>query len=167
MRATDSDTSVEVRSACCTDGTYEIMFGLASDWSQLYTFEIDRNSHFELWRADGSGWDLLRSGNSGFLKPGDEKNLLMVRREGAKIHSFANGNLLLSEESASLLGMGYVGVIASVYNDANTFNYFDNFSILPASCGSGAVNQIRFPTAEDGASMKTGDSFSRRPGKTD
>ena len=91
----------------------------------------------------------------------------MVRREGAMIHAFANGNLLLSEESSSLSEMGYVGVIASVYNDANTFNYFDRFSILPASCGSGAVNQIRFPTAEDGASMNTGDSFSRRPGNTD
>jgi hypothetical protein len=160
IQASDSDISVDVRSGCCTDGTSGIMFGLALDGSRMYTFEIGRDQHYELWRADASGWELLGSGSSGFLKPGDEKNLLMVRREGPMIHVFANGHLLLSKESAELAGPGYTGVVASVYDAPTAFDYFDNFNLRPAQCG-GVFDQISLPSSGNIPSINSDVSLGR------
>ncbi len=135
FQATDYKVGVDVRNNSGNYGTYGIIFGLAEDWSQFYTFEIDSEGYFVIWRfSDQSGWELLAVGFSPHLNQNTGSNELNVKREGSLIEVYANNHLLTSLTDSAFTGLGYIGLIATTIEQPNLDVRFDNFYITPSEC---------------------------------
>jgi len=133
------------------------MFGLSDDWTQFYTFEIDPDRDYVIWRyTSGLGWTPIAYGSSAFIYPGTATNRLKIERDGALIKAYANGQLLTSISDSSYTGLRHVGLIVSAYDHPNVDIRFDNFKVYPVSCGAGATRLL-----ETGGVEATGDA---RPG---
>ena len=134
------NTRVQVRNTSSIYGTYGIMFNVAEDWSHLYTFEIDPDGYFGIWRySDTEGWKLLLVNSSPYIKTGTAVNQLRVRREGVLIEVYANDHLLASISDNSFMGKHYLGLITSSFDQSYLDVRFDNFSITPTECGGTIV----------------------------
>lgn len=127
--------TVEVRNATGFYGTYGLVFGLAeNNWSQFYTFEIDLDGYYVLWRYSSGSWNILAVGFSGSLHPGIATNRLKLERNGTLIKAYANGQLLVSFSDSSFTGLRRVGLIVSTYNEHNVDARFDNLAVYPVGC---------------------------------
>ncbi|UCF26844.1 MAG: PD40 domain-containing protein, partial [Chloroflexota bacterium] len=143
FQAEDYVVSVDVRNAGNVYGTYGIVFGLAENWSRLYTFEIDPEGYFGIWRFnDSEGWNLLYVDSSPYINIAEGINHLKVKRDGAIIEVHANGRLLTTITDGSFLGLSSSGLIATTYDQENLNVFYDNFTVSSATCG-GAPQLMR------------------------
>ena len=141
IAANDYNVSVDVRNASGVYGSYGFMFGVSSDGGQFYTFEIDPDGFWVIWRFDaGSGWTLLAIDSSGSIATGTATNHLKLERNGALMNVYANGVLLASLSDGAYTGERGVGVFVTSYDQGNVDVRFDNFDL----CGRAAtVNAAR------------------------
>ncbi len=134
-KSNNFQTGVDVRSVSSTYGTYGLMFNIAEDWSHFYSFEIDRDGYFGIWRySDAAGWKLLYVNHSPYINTGNFVNQLGVRRDGALIEVFANNHKLAAISDGSFIGQHDVGMIATTFNESYLDVRFDNYYITPSEC---------------------------------
>ena len=128
---------VDVRSTTGVIGSHGIIFGLTEDWSGFYTFEIDPEGYYTVWRYnENGGWKNLIVEFSPFINKSTEVNRLKVKQAGNSIEVYANGNLLTTRTDKTYSGVGYVGLIVSSFDEINVEARFDNFYVNPNACGS-------------------------------
>jgi hypothetical protein len=154
----DYNVSVDVRNPTNRVGTYGLLFGQVTGWSGFYTFEIDNDQHYEIWRYD-NGWTLLAQGTSPDLKPGTATNRLAIQRNGSGIHAYANGVLIQTLTDNTFQGSLHVGVWVTGSSDANLDIRYDNYLVEPIGCGpsSSAVGTV--PNGLEWAAPQALDSF--------
>ncbi|MES0361148.1 MAG: carboxypeptidase-like regulatory domain-containing protein, partial [Anaerolineales bacterium] len=136
FQASDYLVGVDVRSTSGVIGSHGIIFGLTGDWSGFYTFEIDPEGYYTIWKYQNNGWKNLFVKYSPVINTTTELNRLMVKRVGTSIEVYANGNLLTSITDKTYTGMGYVGLIVSSFDEINVEARFDNFYVNPITCDS-------------------------------
>lgn len=149
--------SVDVRSGGSVYGTYGILFGLAENWSHFYSYEIDTEGYYGIWRYSNSvGWELLWVDSSPYINLDGATNHLTVKRDGAMIEVYSNDHLLTTIYDGSYLGPGYVGLIASTFDEDHLNVFYDNFTIRPRTCNgvpqllkSAGLQQTLFNVARD------------------
>ena len=132
----DFNLSGEVRNATGIYGSYGLVFGITPDWSQFYSYEIDPEGNFALFRYDGS-WTVIGEGNSPALFGGIEKNTLRVEKTATKIELYANGQLIFERVMSTFTEARYVGLIVSTYAEKDVDARFDNFTLYNPGCGPG------------------------------
>jgi VCBS repeat-containing protein len=138
-QAADYTVEVDVRKFSDGYGSYGILFGLADDWSQFYSFEIDPQGYYSIFLYDNGDWSTLGEGFSPAINQGSATNHLKIVRNGKLIEAWANGNLLSSISNNAYTGQRYVGLIASTYDVGNLDIRYDNFLLKPLTCGSGIL----------------------------
>ena len=127
--------NVSVHNAGSTYGTYGIMFNIAEDWSHFYSFVIDPEGYFGIWRYSNSqGWQLLFVNKSSYINPGTATNKLKIRREGTLIEVYANDQLMASLSDGSFVGKHYLGLVTTSYDQGNLDVHFDDFSSTITGC---------------------------------
>ena len=141
-QASDFILEVDVRNISGIAGTYGMVFGLSGDLTQFYIFWISTAGGYEVWKYDGdsSPWEQLAAGTSASIFPGTATNRIRVRRSGAGISVYANGQLLNSLNDNTFTGMRYVGLTAGSFSTPNLDVRFDNFSVSPLTCQPGATS---------------------------
>lgn len=149
IQAENYIAGVEVLNASSSfNGTYGILFGLAEDWSHFYSFEIDPEGYYGIWRySDAKGWTLLTVNYSSFLNRSTATNSLKVKRDGSTIEVYANEHFLTSINDGTFVGMDYLGLIVSSFNIPNLEARFDNFFVNPITCST----TINLSSARGGA----------------
>jgi hypothetical protein len=155
---TDYLLSADVRRMNTNDGRAGLIFEIASDWSSFYTFEIDHEGNYVLWRYTG-GWSPLTFGFSALIETGTQSNTLAVERNGSTINLFANGDLIDSFTDGTLQGSRYAGVIAVNFDQGSQDVRFDDFTVLPIGCG---LSQGAPASANSESSEPAGDAPVRR-----
>ncbi len=136
FKAENFDARVQVRNQSQVPGSYGIVFNIAEDWSHMYTFEIDSDGFFGIWRySDTEGWKLLLVNHSQYINLGNGVNQLRVKRDGAQINIYANNHLLASISDSTFTGKHYLGLIISSFDQSYLDVRFDNFSVTPSECG--------------------------------
>jgi hypothetical protein len=141
LTSSDYYVVADVRNASTVDGSYGLIFGLSSDWSQFYEFEIDTNGYYAIYQYQNEDWYPLALGFSPDIHTGMATNQVSIRRSGFQIWAYANGKLLNILEQGDYTGSRYTGLIASSYDQAGVDVRFDNYTMYSASCGP-SVNQI-------------------------
>jgi hypothetical protein len=135
--AAEYQVGVEVHSTSGVIGSHGIIFGLTEDWSGFYTFEIDPEGYYTIWKySENGGWKNLFVKYSPVINKSTELNQIMVKRVGTLIEVYANGNLLTSITDKTYTGLGYVGLIVSSFEEIKVEARFDNFYVNPITCGT-------------------------------
>ena len=119
------------------DGTSGILFGLAPDWSQFYSFEIyPTYSAYGIYRHGENGWSIYAEGYSDNIRPYPASNNLKIERRGGQIWAYVNEQLMNVINETYYTSSGYLGLLASSIGEANYDARFDNFTVYPISCGT-------------------------------
>ncbi len=134
FQASDYTVSVALRNPNNVMGSYGIAFGIAQDWSTFYTLEIYPDGWYGIYRWDPSAVVTLSEAFSPAILQGTATNQIKVKRSGASIHAYANGQLLANVTDGTYTGMRYLGLLVFSYNKPNVDIRFDNFTIYPSSC---------------------------------
>lgn len=131
---TDYLISADVRRTNLNSGRAGLIFEIAGDWSSFYTYEIDHEGNYVLWRYTGT-WTPLTFGFSDSLKTGTLSNNLAVERNGNVINLFANEVLIDGAFDGTLQGARFTGVFGVNFTGGNQDIRYDNFTALPIGCG--------------------------------
>jgi hypothetical protein len=134
FKASNYSVYADVRNPNSVFGSYGIGFGIAQDWSTLYTFEIYPDGWFGLYRVDSSGFVKLIEAYSPLINQGSASNQIKLERNNASISAYSNGMLLANVTDNTYTGSLYIGLIASSYGDANLDIRYDNFRVDPITC---------------------------------
>jgi len=158
-----------VRNVTALNGSYGLMFGHQAGFGGFYTFEIQRDGTYTLWRinSDSGVWILLETSFSAAVKPGAASNHLAVVRNGENIRAFINGVKVVDRDDDDHLGTLGVGVTATSFNAANLDLRFDNFTVLPVGCGLSS-DMLQTPSTAPGPDhplQETGGSIFEGPGE--
>jgi uncharacterized repeat protein (TIGR01451 family) len=140
IKASDYVVSVGVRNASGSYGSYGLIFGLSSDWSQFYTFEIDRDGSYGIRKYNNGTWTALAVDTSAHINTGMATNRLKILRDGSLIEAYVNGHHLATVSDNSYDGLRYLGLIVSTYNEPNVDVHFDGFAVYPPSCNPGVTS---------------------------
>ena len=140
FKASSATYSVDVLNATGVYGSYGVLFGLSDNGSQFYTFEIDRDGYYILFRYSSGSWTIMKVGFSGSIHTGVTNNRLRLTRNGSQIQAYANGQLLANISDGSFTGLRRAGVLVTSYDEANVDARFDNFQIDPVSCPATAAS---------------------------
>lgn len=164
FQASDYILEADVRNISGKNGSYGLIFGLSSDWSQFYTFEIDAYGNYGIYRYYSGSWETLAEGTSSSINTGTTKNRLKIKREGNFIEAYANGQLLTSISDGTYTGMRYMGLYNGTF-DVCCFNVrYDNFAVYPpmSNLDSNQIGEIfQTPSSESLESMKQRQIFSQ------
>ena len=126
---------VELRNVQPTYNSHGLIFNVAEDWCHFYSFEIDPNGNYGIFRySSENGWNLLHVDSSPFINTGNAQNKIEIRRDGPTIAVYANNHLLTAVNDDSYMGIHYVGLIVSTYDQGHVEVRFDNFYATPISC---------------------------------
>lgn len=134
FQAADYSVSASLRNPNGVDGSYGIIFGIASDWSTFYTLEIYPDGWYGIYRYNPSNVTPLAEAFSPAIYQGTATNQIKVVRNGASINAYANGQLLASVIDSNYMGSRYVGLVAFSYDQPNVDIRFDNFTVYSSSC---------------------------------
>jgi hypothetical protein len=157
FQAKDFLVGVKVRNAGTTYGTYGIIFGAAEDWNYFYTFEIDPEGFYGVWRFSyDRGWVLLVDDFSTHINQGSDSNRIEVKRVGSSIEVYANQQLLTTLSDNTYTGLGYAGLITSSFNYSPVDARFDNFSVYPVECWATSTNSTSPGLTNEASGMKSG-----------
>lgn len=139
-QAQDFLVSVDVRNPSGSYGTYGILFEVAADWSHFYSFEVDPEGYFVVWRySDKKGWTLLNVDYSPHIHPFGASNQLKVKRQGSLIEVYANDHLLSTITDGTYTGRNYFGLIAVTFNQPYLSVYFDDFVLNSSYCSDNTL----------------------------
>jgi len=123
--------------------SYGLIFGLTSDWSQYYLFDINTDyEQFRLLRRDASGFTVVVPiTDTPAINSGAASNHLKVVRNGAQITLEVNGTALGTWFDGTIGGLTRAGLVTNPYSNSPTSDArFDNFAITSLP-GSGASAQ--------------------------
>jgi hypothetical protein len=123
--------------------SYGLIFGLTSDWSQYYLFDINTDyQQFRLLRRDASGFTaVVPVSDAPAINSGAASNHLKVVRNGAQITLEVNGTALGTWFDGTIGGLTRAGLVTNPYNNRPISDArFDNFAITSLP-GSGASAQ--------------------------
>ncbi|MBN1811066.1 MAG: hypothetical protein JXA14_04445 [Anaerolineae bacterium] len=141
----DYDVAVDARWAGEPGGSYGLLFGLSSDYTHYYFFDVNTDyRRFRLYRRTPDGFTaIMPAAVSYSINPGTASNHLSVRRRGSEITLWVNGTQLGTWYDSAIIGPTGVGVMASPYSDVPTADArFDNFSVVTLRTGSAALTGI-------------------------
>lgn len=136
VQASDYSVTVDLRNPSNVFGSYGIGFGIADDWSSLYTLEIYPDGWFGIYRVDPSDFQTLFEAYSLAINQGSATNQIKIERNGAWINAYANGQLLASVIDSTYTGSLYIGLVVVSEDQENLDIRFDNFKVDPISCKS-------------------------------
>jgi hypothetical protein len=134
IKLEDFSASVDFHNVSGAYGSYGFVFGLADDWSELYTFEIERDGLFGIFKYDSNGWDLLAVDFSSAINTGTGLNHITLEREGFLITVYANGTQLASVSNGSFTGLRHLGLISNSYDEPYVDVRFDNLVATVNGC---------------------------------
>jgi hypothetical protein len=134
FQALDYYVTVDLRNPSNVYGSYGIGFGIAQDWSTLYTLEIYPDGWYGIYRVDPSDFQTLAEDYSSIINQGSAVNQIKIERRGTLINAFANGQLLTSVTDGTYTGLLYIGLVVENYDQGNIDIRFDNFSVDPITC---------------------------------
>jgi len=134
FQAADYIVGVDLRNVNNVYGSYGLAFGIAPDWSSLYTLEIYPHGWYAIYRFDPSQVVTLTTAYSPAINQGTASNHIEIERNGNVIRAFANGQLLTTIADGTYLGSRYVGLAVFSYYEPNVDIRFDNFVVKPISC---------------------------------
>lgn len=156
-QAKDYLVGVKVRNAGTTYGTYGIIFGVAEDWNYFYTFEIDPDGYYGIWRYSSTkGWEVLTVDYSPHINQGPASNRIEVKRAGSSIEVYANKHLLTALSDNTYTGLGYAGLITSSFNYSPVDARFDNFSVYPLECWATSTTSTSQGLTNEAIGMNSG-----------
>lgn len=141
FQAADYIVGVDLRNPNNVYGSYGLAFGIAADWSSLYTLEIYPHGWYAIYRFDPSQIVTLTTAFSPAINQGTASNHIEIQRNGNLIMAYANGQLLASIADGTYLGSRYVGLAVFSYYQPNVDIRFDNFVVKPISC-SGSMATV-------------------------
>lgn len=141
IQVSDYILGVDLRNPGNLYGSYGLAFGIAADWSSLYTLEIYPHGWYGIYRFDPSQVVTLTTAFSPAINQGTASNHIEIQRNGNLIKAYANGQLLASIADGTYLGSRYVGLAVFSYYQPNVDIRFDNFVIKPISC-SGSMATV-------------------------
>jgi hypothetical protein len=139
--SSDYYIKADVRNASGVNGSYGLIFGLSSDWSQFYDFEIYTDGYYAIYQYQNEDWYTLAWGLSPDIHTGMATNQISIRRSGSQIWAYANGTLLNILEQGDYTGLRYTGLIAFAYDQAPVDVRYDNFEMYSPNCGP-ATNDL-------------------------
>jgi hypothetical protein len=142
LTSSDYYVVADVRNASGVYGSYGLIFGLSSDWSQFYDFEIDTDGYYAIYQYQNEDWYPLAFGFSPDIHTGSVTNQVSIRRLGSQIWAYANGKLLNILEQGDYSGLRYIGLIAYAYTQAPIDIRYDNFEMYSPNCGPASNNMI-------------------------
>jgi CSLREA domain-containing protein len=134
IKASNYVVRADVRNDSGAYGSYGLIFGLSNDWSQFYTFEIDRDGLYGVMKYGNGKWTALATDTSAHINTGTATNSLKILRDGSLIKAYVNGHHLATVSDSSFTGSRYLGLIVTTYDESNVDVYFDDFSVYPPSC---------------------------------
>jgi predicted outer membrane repeat protein len=140
FKASDHITAVDLRNTSAIVGSYGVIFSISDDWGEFYTFEIDRDGYYAVFKFNYGSWSTLINGWSDDIQTGSASNRIKVERNGTSIKIYANGVLLATLSDGSFTGLRRVGLIVSAYDYSWVDIRFDNFAVYPITCTEGAAN---------------------------
>lgn len=135
FQSTQYVVTVDVRNATGTHGYYGILFGFAEDWSHFYFFVVHPTGRYVILRADPDTSYWIADGYSSSIQTGTATNQLKLERNGSMIWAYVNGDLLTILPDGTFTGRGYLGLITVADTVPNVDARFDNFTVLPITCG--------------------------------
>ena len=137
-KATDFAVAVSARRVSGSGGAYGVIFGVNSDWSELYEVILDAN-RYSVWKYDG-GWSPLRSWtSSGHINGGTGWNRLKVIRSQDDIAIYVNDQHPTTIVDGSFTGLRRIGLVAYAFGSGPIDARFDDFALYPVSCGPSAA----------------------------
>lgn len=143
VQGSDYTVSASLRNPDTVYGSYGILFGVADNWSTLYSLEIFPDGWYGIYRYSydaGLGEivldKIIKEDFSSEIKLGSTVNQLKIDRIDAAIKAYANNQLLASVVDSTYTGNGYIGLIEFSYNQAGVEIRFDNFRVCPAAGSS-------------------------------
>ncbi len=126
--------------------SYGLLFGITSDSSQLYIFDVITDFRdYELLRlnADGSYTQIVPVTSSSAINPGTTSNHLKVTRNGSQITLAVNGTVLGTWSDSAIVGLTGMGLVSSPYdNNPSSDARFDNFSVTSLPGSSAATHRL-------------------------
>ncbi|MGD8474924.1 MAG: DUF11 domain-containing protein, partial [Anaerolineae bacterium] len=132
---------VDARWASTPGSSYGLLFGLASDYSQYYLFDMNTDyEQFRLLRRDPAGFvTVVPVTDASAINSGTASNLLKVTRNGTGITLAINGTVLGTWYDGTIGGLTGVGLVTNPYFDTpSSDGRFDNFAVasLPGDSAS-------------------------------
>ncbi len=125
--------------------SYGLIFGVLSDFSQFYLFDINTDSQqFRILRRDPGEFITLVPFTSSFaINGGTATNHLKVMRNGDQITLEVNGVVLGTWTDGTIMGSTFVGIISSPYYETPISDArFDNFSVSVLPGGSAGAQEL-------------------------
>jgi uncharacterized repeat protein (TIGR01451 family) len=153
-KATDFTASVSARRTSGVSGAYGIRFGIKDDngSGSFYEFIVE-DTYFSIFKYGEWAWTALQDWTvSSHIHTGTDWNRLKVIRSGASIAVYANDQLLTTVSDSDFTGLRRIGLVAYSPDNSGLDARFDDFSLYPASCGSGAASAtgVGFEMGEPG-----------------
>jgi hypothetical protein len=136
-----------------TNGSYGLIFGIAEDWSELYTVEVAPNyGGYQVWHyTDAMGWELLLNEPWQYTRSFE----MRLELEGAVLAGSLNGQQVFTYTFGEEPQPGRVGVIASAFDQPNLDVRVDNFGLWTGGCeASETSSQWMNPGQIDGAGQR-------------
>lgn len=148
FQASDYTVTVDVRNVTNLHGSYGLAFGIAPDWSTLYSFEIYPDGWYGIYRWDPGGLVVLAQEFSPAIFQGSAANTIKIRRIGSTIEAYANDVMLYDLADSQFMGSRYLGLVAFSYDQRNVDIRFDDFYVYPATCGATSTAPLDIPGLE-------------------
>jgi hypothetical protein len=125
---------VDARWVTTTGNSYGLLFGVVSDFSQYYLFDMNTDvQQYRLLRRNAGGGFTTIAGPtpSSAIKAGLATNHLQARRLGSQITLYVNGTWLGDWTDGMIGGRTGTGVVASAYSVMPSADArFDNFAMV-------------------------------------
>ena len=124
---------VDARWAGTPGSSYGLIFGLTSDYSRYYLFDMNTDyQQFRLLRRDPTGFvTVVPVTGSSAINGGTASNHLKVTRNGTEIRLEVNGTVLGTWYDGAIGGLTGAGLVTNPYFDIPVSDArFDNFSMV-------------------------------------
>ena len=113
------------------DGVWGLLFGLNSDWSNFYTFEILPNTQSWAIFHYSNGWYPVANGTSSAILPGTAINTLSIKHPTNGIQLQVNGTTVYSTTEKA----GRVGLTGGSFVKSTDIRY-DNYIFADKNCAT-------------------------------
>jgi len=129
-------------------GMWGLLFGLNSDWTGFYTFEISPNDQkwYLLHYMSGTGWHLIEQGSSPAIRPGSASNTLSIHNPYGTTGLQINGTWITFPYVLSNR-VGRVGLTGASFQ-SNVDIRYDDYVFVDQNCPMPATNEVKTFTSE-------------------
>ncbi len=136
----------DVRWVGTPGSSYGLIFGVTSDFSQYYLFDMNTDlQRYRLYRRSSSGFTQIVPPTWApvAIHAGTASNHVKVTRNSSQITLEVNGTVLGTWSDYAFIGMSSVGLVSSPYSDIATSDArFDNVRVTSLASGSTMVQGL-------------------------